>query len=346
MKNRKRIALLTAAVLTGTLVLAGCGGEKTGDGGADSSLAEGSTEASAETLSGDLLYRVGFINLDNSDPNTYPAMVLFQEYVESDSFAEEVGHKVEAITADSAMDTERQTTNVENLLTKGVDMIFMIGVDTEANTAAVEACNAENVPVFMVGTEASGGEWRFAGFDEVDFGKTQGTWCAENLDKDAKICLLTCMPGREVTVKRQEGFEEGIASRDDLELVSVQSGDSSTETAMQVTEDWITSMGDEIDCIVAMDNIMAQGVVEALAQNGLSDKVAVVGYVGSTEDAQTIKDGSIDAAVFCYWPSIGTLCGEIVKDMYQGVTVPERSNIELYGMDNTNVDQLLEEVIG
>lgn len=346
MKKKKGIAGLTVAVWMGSLLLTGCGGEKTTAGGADSSLVEGSSDASAETLSGDLLYRVGFINLDNSDPNTYPAMVLFQEYVESDSFADQVGHKVEAITADSAMDTEKQITNVENLLTKGVDMVFMIGVDTEANTAAVEACNAEGVPIFMVGTEASGGEWKFAGFDEVDFGKTQGTWCAENLDPDAKICLLTCMPGREATVKRQEGFEEGIAARDDLEIVSVQSGDSSTETAMQVTEDWITSMGDEIDCIVAMDNIMAQGVVEALAQNGLSDQVTVVGYVGSTEDAQTIKDGSIDAAVFCYWPSIGTLCGEIVKEMYQGESVPERSNIELYGMDETNVDQLLEEVIG
>ena len=75
-------------------------------------------------------------------------------------------------------------------------------------------------------------------------------------------------------------------------------------------------------------------------------QVTVVGYVGSTEDAQTIKYDSIDAAVFCYWPSIGTLCGEIAKDMYQGTEVPERSNIELYGMDKTQVDQLLEDVIG
>ena len=60
---------------------------------------------------------------------------------------------------------------METLLTKGLDMMFIIGVDTEGNTTSVEACNKEGIPVFMVGTEASGGDWKFVGFDETELGK-------------------------------------------------------------------------------------------------------------------------------------------------------------------------------
>lgn len=338
MRKKAVSILIVSAMLISASVMSGCSlFTLPGDSG---------SESGSSNSAGTQVFRVGFANLDNSDPNTYPAMLLFQEYVESDAFAEAVGTPVEVLTADSASDVETQSTNVETFLTRGVDMVFIVGVDTEANTTVVEMCNAENVPVFMVGTEASGGEWKFAGFDETDFGAVQGQWCAENLPENSKICLLTCMPGREVTTKRQDGFESAVAQREDLEIISVQTGESSAETAMQVTEDWITAYGTEMDCIVAMDNIMAQGVVEALAQNGLSDEVTVVSYVGSEEDAQLIKDGTIDAAVFCYWPSIGTLCGEIAQSVYVGEDVPERSNIELYEMDATNVDQLIADVIG
>lgn len=120
------------------------------EGGSDES---GSDETEK---GGDYVYRVGFVNIDNADNCCYPAMQKFVEYVESDEFAKSVGaDKVEAITADSAKDIEKQTTNVETLLSKGVDMMFIIGVDTQGNTTAVNACNEEGIPVFMVGTEAS-----------------------------------------------------------------------------------------------------------------------------------------------------------------------------------------------
>ena len=146
--KKRLLATLMAAVM-GTTMLAGC------------SPGSAAGSASGEATGKDRVYRVGFVNIDDADQNCYGATQRFIAAVKSDEFKKQVGtDKVEAITADSAKDLEKQTTNVETMLTKGIDMLFLIGVDTEGNTAAVEACNREGVPVFMVGTEASGGDWK------------------------------------------------------------------------------------------------------------------------------------------------------------------------------------------
>lgn len=339
--GKKLIAVLLTVSMA-VAMLSGCGG--TSDSGSgDSSDTAGVAEKSGVD-SEDYVYRVGFVNIDNADQNCYPAAMNFKEYVESEEFAKAVGaDKVEAMAADSALDIEKQTTNVETMLTKGVDMMFIIGVDTEGNTAAVEQCNAESVPVFMVGTEASGGQWKFVGFNETELGQKQGEWCVENLPENANICYIEGTPGREAAVLRKQGFTDAIGERDDLNLLSSQTGEFEAETSMKVTEDWLTTYGDEITCIVCPDNFSALGASQAIAAVNKTGDIITCGVVGNREDAELIKNGQETYGVFCYWPMIGTLCGEIAKQQYLGEEIPERSNIELFDMTKENCDELLDE---
>lgn len=338
--KKKLVAAMLAVVMTVTM-LAGCGGGSGADND-DTSDTPAAEEDSKQ--SDDYLYRVGFVNIDNADQNCYPATMNFKEYVESDEFAEAVGaDKVEAMVADSALDIEKQTTNVETMLTKGVDMMFIIGVDTEGNTAAVEQCNAEGVPVFMVGTEASGGEWKFVGFNETELGEKQGKWCVENLPENANICVIEGTPGREAAVLRKKGFMDAIEEREDLNVLSSQTGDFEAETAMKVTEDWLTTYGDDITCIVGPDNNSALGASQAIAAAGMKGKIITCGVIGNRDDAEMIKNDECSYGVFCYWPMVGTLCGEVARQQYLGEEVPERSNIELFDMLKDNCDELLDE---
>ena len=354
MKKKLIAAMLTVAMAAA--MLSGCGGsggnstqsktqekpEDTADSGEAGETGGNTASEEDITLRDDLVYRVGFANIDDSDNCCYPAALRFKEYVESSEFAESIGvDKVETLLTDSAGDIEKQTTNVETMLTKGVDMMFIIGVDTEGNTTAVEQCNAEGVPVFMVGTEASGGIWKFVGFDETQLGRGQGRWCADNLPENTKICYLEGTPGREAAVLRKEGFLEGISQRDDLEVLSSQTGDFYAETAMQVTEDWIQAYGDEIGCIVAADGKMITGACEAVKAAGLSEQITTCGVVSVDDETYLVEQGDEDYAIFVYWPSIGTLCGEIAQKIYKGEQVDARTNIDLQDMTIDNVKELL-----
>ncbi|MFV0364174.1 MAG: sugar ABC transporter substrate-binding protein [Suipraeoptans sp.] len=330
MKKRFLSILLVSVLLVGLLSACSSGG--------------GSGETSNGSDSGnDYVFRVGFINIDNADSACYPAMVEFEKYVESPEFAENIGvDSVEVLTADSAKDIEKQTTNVETMLTRGIDMLFLIGVDTEANTVAVEACNAEGIPVYMVGTEASGGDWKFVGFNEIELGKRQGEWCVDNLPENTKICYLEGTPGREAAVLRKQGFEEGIASRSDLEIISSQTAKFETAAAMQVTEDWIQTYADDIGCIVAADSKMIVGAVEGLKGANMNEQVITCGVVHlGEEDGYMVKDGDCSYSIFVYWPSIGTLCGEIAEKVYLGEDIEQETYIELQDMTPDNFEEIV-----
>lgn len=336
MKKKHLLAMLMASVM-GISLLAGCNSVTIDSGSAGS--ADGNTTDSNK----EYVYRVGFINIDDADPNCYGAEQNFIKVIESDEFKAAVGaDKVEALVADSAKDIEKQTTNVETLLTKGVDMMFIIGVDTTGNTTAVEACNAEGVPVFMVGTEAGGGDWKFVGFNEIELGKKQGEWCVANLQENSKICYLEGTPGREAAVLRKQGFDEAIASRTDLEILSSQTGKFATAAAMQVTEDWIQTYGDKINCIVSADSLMIVGAVEALKSAGMNENVITCGVMHlGNEDGYMIPDGDETYAVYVGWPSIGTLCADIAQRIYAGETINDKTYIELVDVTAENYNEIV-----
>ena len=345
--RKKRIAMLLTVSMV-IAMLSGCGGNSdSGDSGSSGTDTAAETEKSEEesgSASEDYVYRVGFINIDNADQNCYPAAMNFKEYVESMEFAKAVGtDKVEAMVADSALDIEKQTTNVETMLTKGVDMMFIIGVDTEGNTAAVEQCNAEGVPVFMEGTEASGGEWKFVGFNETELGQKVGEWCVGNLPENAEICFIEGTPGREAAVLRKQGFMDAVAQRKDLDILSSQTGEFEVEASMHVTEDWLTTYGDKITCIAGTDNNAVLGASQAIAAANMKGKILTCGVIGNRDDAEMIKNDECSYGVFVYWPAIGTLCGEIAQQQYLGEEIPERSHIELFDMTKENCDELLDE---
>lgn len=332
MKRRMITTMLLTVIIAGLCM--GCGSSNNNE----------DREASAAEAESEYVYRVGYVNIDDSNNVCYPAAKNFKAFVESEEFAEAVGaDKVEALMIDSASDIEKQTTGVETLLNKGVDMVFIVGVDTAGNTTAVEACNAENVPVFMVGTEASGGDWKFIGFDEKELGKYQGEWCVENLPENANICYLEGTPGREATVLRKEGFEEALSVRKDLNIISSQTGNFTSADAMQVTEDWIQVYGDEIDCIVSADGTMLVGTCEALKGANMLESVTTCGVIACDDEVYLIAEGTADYAVFVYWPSIGTLCGEVAQRAYQGEKIEERTNIDLHHITIDNYEELLAE---
>lgn len=320
MKLRRRLFGIMAASVMCVGMLAGCG--------SSTSSADGS---GASAITGDTV-KVGFVNLSDADDCCYECTNRFRAYCESDAFKESIGGKgVEVYTADSNNDIAKQADNVETLLNKGIDIMFIIGVDTAGNTTAVNACNEAGVPVYMVGTEADGGDWKFIGFDESDIGYAQGKYLAEVAPEGATVCYLEGAAGREATLDQEAGFDKALeeSGRDDINIVSRQDGKWTATDAMRVTEDWIQTY-DTIDYIVSMDGKMASGAVEALKGANMQDSVEILGVYSMGEwNSDLIKDGYMTFAVYKDWPSIGDLCGEVAAKTINGEEVEDQTIFEM-----------------
>ncbi len=332
--KRKLMALgIIASLAAG--IFAGCGNSGSGSSGSSSSAASDKS-ATGETV------KVGFVNQTDADDCCYECTQRFRAYCESDEFKEAIGGKnVEVYTADSALDIAKQSDNVETLLTKGVEVMFIIGVDTSGNTTSVNACNAAGVPVYMVGTEADGGDWKFVGFKEYDIGYAQGKYLAENAPDGATVCYLQGAAGREATLDQEEGFDAAIeeSGRTDLQILSRQDGKWTAEDAMQITEDWIQTYS-KIDYIVSMDGKMASGAVEALKGAGRDGETQIYGvYSMGDWNSKLITDGYMTFAVYKDWPSIGDLCGEVAAMTINGEEVDEFTYFDMADITSDNASE-------
>ena len=341
----KRFATLVLVIAIGVLSFAGCAsaGSTTAAVTTAATTTITTTASTAATTKGDeKVYRVGFVNLADSDANCFQAAQTFKAVVESDEFKTKIGSdkKIEVLAADSNADIAKQTSNVETLLTKGVDFMFIIGVDTKGNSTAVKACNEAGVPVFMVATEATEGEYRFIGFNETTFGQSQGNFVVKNLKQNGTVCYLGGTPGREATVAREAGSLDLIKKdRPDVQIIANQTGDFSKETAMKVTEDWIQAYK-KFDCIIAADNKMASGAIEALKAANMIQDVMVVGcIVPGTWDADLVRDGLMAYGVFVSFKVLGETCADVAAKLYMGENIEHKTYMEMIDIDKTTYSQ-------
>ncbi len=290
-------------------------------------------------------YRVGVSNLADSDESCYTACKTMADIVASQQFTDAVGNKVEVEWVDSDNSIDKQTTNIELLLTKGIDAMFIIGVDTAGNAASVKACNEAGVPVFMVATESSEGDYKFVGFNEYDCGYAQGKYIADHAGEGENICYIEGTAGREATILRGQGFEEALAGRSDLTILSRQSGDWTTEGAMQITEDWIQAYGDDIDWIATQDNKMAQGAIEVLKAADMTDRIKVNGWiVAGTWDVELMTSGYEEYAVYVSFQVLGEKMAEVCQQFYTDgyESCEEKSYMDIYDITMDNVSEFFD----
>lgn len=341
MKKRQAEAALAAGMLILGL-LAGCGEtKKTPESNSqENSAASGS--GTEET--GKEEYKVGICNINDADANCFLACDTMRQICESEEFAQSVGAESVVVEwANSDGDIDKQTSNIETLLVKDIDVLFMIGVSTSGSSVAVKACNNADVPVFMVATESEEGQWKFVGFDEYQCGYQQGKYLAENTEGELNVCYLTGIPGQTNVEQRKDGFMDAISDggrEDEIKIIAEQSGMFEAETAMQVTEDWLQAYGDDIDWIVTQDNKMGQGVVEVLKAANKVGQIKVNSWI--TEggwDSDLVKEGYVEYAVYVDFATLGETMAEVCQKQLNGEEVPDTNYMELVDITAENVDE-------
>jgi len=117
-----------------------------------------------------------------------------------------------------------------------------------------------------------------------------------------KYCHVTGTAGYSAAIDRQKGFEDQIremGASDRFILLDLQPGDWSPDKAQRITENWLTTFGDELQMIYAHNDGMGIGVCKALQNAGLSPGAIITnGCDGQTEAVELIQEGWMLFTVF------------------------------------------------
>lgn len=213
----------------------------------------------------------------------------------------DLGVNVPELGAQSEADINGQITILENAVAGAPAAIVIAPTEFKALGKPIDEA-AKSVPI--IGIDSAADSKAFTSFlttDNVEGGRVAARGLAaaikEKTGKEAgDVALITALPGVGSLDQRAKGFKEELAKYPELKLVADKVADGQATTGLNITTDLLTANPNLVG-IFASNLIMAQGAGQAIAENKVADKVALVGFDNDDKLVGFLKDGTIAALV-------------------------------------------------
>ena len=234
-------------------------------------------------------------------------------------------NNVELVVVDAGDDAAKQTSDIEDLVSRNVGVLIVNPVDSDAVAPAVKSAMSQGIKVIAVDRGVNGVDvdCQIAS-DNVAGARMATEYLMELVGEGAKVAELQGVPGASATIDRGAGFHQ-VADQS-LQVAASQTANFNRAEGMTVMENILQSDG-TIKGVFAHNDEMALGAVEAVAASGKDIKI--VGF-DATDDAQkAVKDGKMAATVAQKPDKMGeTAIGTAVK-IVAGETVEKSIPVEV-----------------
>lgn len=261
----------------------------------------------------------------------------------------EVGFKLAAEKAgyttliqDADTDPARQTQQIEDFVTKGVDAIALSATDPAGVVPAIEDAVTKGVPVFTFdGPSMSDKVVTHVGFDFYEDGVNIGEWTRkyilDNLGGKAKVAVIDFPQSAITCAQRADGFIAAVTKdMPGVEIVARQDGKASRTDSMAVMEN-ILAANPDVDVVFGVNYDTAAGAMAAI--EAANAKAIVVCCAWGAEPFEQLEaNHPIFKAASVTSPidqAFGTI--QAISDYFAGKPVPKAITMHSMLLDATTI---------
>ena len=286
------------------LISCGNGGEKPAAGGE----APAGGEAKKEIKIGVALYKFD---------DTFISSVKDAINEISDEKSKETGEKITINAVDGQGQQATQNDQVDTFITQGYDVIAVNMVDRTAASVIIQKAQAAGIPVVFFNREpvaedmAKWDQLYYVGAKAEESGTIQGEVAADyfkanpdsDKNKDGKIqyVILEGEPGHQDALLRTEYSIKALESAGfKVDKLASDTALWQRANGQEKMAAWISAFGDKIELVLANNDDMALGAIEALKAAGyLSDGkfIPVIGVDATAPAKDSLKAGLLYGTV-------------------------------------------------
>lgn len=278
---KKRVAVVGALGLA-SLGLAAC---SSGDGGETATT--GTTGGAETSAAGEEPAEEGTIRVGVTVYNMSSFITQGQEGMEAYAAANDI----ELLWNSANNDVSQQANQVDQLVTQGVDAIIIVPVQADSLGPQLQAASDAGIPVLAVNTTLSNDELITASVlpDDVAAGAQQMQMMADELGGAGNIVILQGPLGSSPELDRTAGINSVLEEYPDIEVLAMDTANWARDEAVNKVKNWISSFGDEIDGVVAENDDMGLGALQAMREAGMD--VPIVGIDGIQDGLAAVAAG-------------------------------------------------------
>ena len=240
----------------------------------------------------------------------------------------EVGMKSEAakfgytITfVDANRDQAKQTSQVEDFISKNVNAIVLTPADSKAVGSAIVEANQANIPVFTADIASSSDKGvvvAHVASDNVAGGKVAAQIMCKGLNGPGAVAIID-QPEVTSVQDRVKGFRLGLASCKGVTIVADQSAGGDQTKAASVMDNLLQTYPN-LRGVFGINDNSALGALSAVKSAGKPGKIVIVGYDASPIAKQAIDAGDMAGDPQQHPDQIGKLTIDAIHDYFNGKT--------------------------
>ena len=207
-------------------------------------------------------------------------------------------------------DVAKQLSQIQNFIAAKVDAIIVNAVDTTATAPMTKLATDAGIPIVYVNRQPSdvdalGPKGAFVASNEVDSGTLETKEVCRLLKEagktDANILIMVGDLANQAAVQRTKDIHDVAAGTDcgvKLNVLDEQTAVWDPVKAQDLMTNWIAA-GHKPDAVIANNDNMAIGAINAMKSAGWDMKTVVVGGIDATQEALAyMKQGDLDVTVF------------------------------------------------
>ncbi|SFD40557.1 sugar ABC transporter substrate-binding protein [Clostridium uliginosum] len=222
----------------------------------------------------------------------------YKEYMEK--YAESQGAIVKVENADN--NAERQVSQVENLISQGIDILIIAPVDSVVASSIVEKAHKAGIKVVAFDRIIENSDLdMYISTNGTRIGELQGRFLTQKVPKGNYI-IMSGDPRDNNAKLLKDGamkYIQPLVNKGDIKIVTDAAVDDwDPKNAFKIVEESLIANNNKINAILAPNDGTAGGAIEALQAQGLAGKVAVTGQDGELAALQRIVQGTQLMTVF------------------------------------------------
>ncbi|MDP2080293.1 MAG: sugar ABC transporter substrate-binding protein [Pseudotabrizicola sp.] len=210
---------------------------------------------------------------------------------------------------DAQNDVGKQLNQIQNFIASGVDAIIVNPVDTDATIAMSEAAAAAGIALVYVNRQPVNVDTlpekqAFVASNELESGTLQTEEICRLLTEagktEAKAVVMMGELSNQAARVRTQDIKDVLGTPECgfITIVEEQTANWSRTQGSDLMTNWL-SAGVQFDAVIANNDEMAIGAIQALKASGIAMDAVIVGGIDATADAlAAMAAGDLDVTVF------------------------------------------------
>lgn len=212
-----------------------------------------------------------------------------------------------------------QNAQAENLLTQGVDVLVVAPHNSKTAATIVEAAHRSGVPVIAYDRLINDSDVDlYISFDNERVGELQASYAVQRVPK-GRYVLIGGSPADNNALlfhKGQINVLQPYVDRREIEIVTDQyAADWQPVQALKIMENALTRNDNRVDAVVASNDGLAGGAIQALAEQGLAGRIVVTGQDAELSACQRVVAGTQSMTIYKPIPKLARKAAEIAVAM-------------------------------